>query len=300
MTARKEIAAALMLLGCEPSVPLPFSPLPSAPIQTVPTASTVAVENERLLSAHGESTELRIGLNRRVAAMQAALRRDDASAFADAVVYPAYVNTRSGCSAILQDQERFRRHFGVVVDSSVRKALLDTKETGAWAGDAISIAGDRIWFPVGIRGFVFNTHDVWSLPGLECWHETPRELPASLPLTWRVKSTCWAEGEARSSTPITRTKLVHIQPTTGTVTLTTAAGASATCRLDRVSDKDIGRSPTSLLHCGPWSSGLTLSLDCRKAGESYVVWMLYDDGQLQVSGANNVIVTLEPVAPKGN
>lgn len=281
MTVRKTIVAALtLLLACEPSAPLPSSPRPSESVQTA------------------ENAEARPALNRRLAAMQAALRRDDANAFADAVVYPAYVNTSSRCSAILPDQERFRRHFGVVVDSAIRKALLDTKETGAWAGGAISIAGDRIWFPVGVRGFVFNTHDVWSLPGLECWQETPRELPASFPLTWRVKSTCWAEGEARSSTPITRAKLVRIRPIPGTVTLTTAAGASATCRLDRVSDRDIGRAPMSLFQCGPHSSGLTLSLDCRKAGESYVVWMVYDDGLLQVMGANNVIATLEPIAPK--
>jgi hypothetical protein len=198
------------------------------------------------------------------------------------------------------DQEHFRLYFDAIVDSSIRSAVLATREadTGGWGAGAISVAGDRIWFPAGERGFVFNTSDLWSLPGLECWEEKPRELPGHFPLTWRVKSTCWAEDEARCMTAITRAKVVRIEPKSGRVTLTTATGASATCRLDRVSEKDIGRAPMSLDHCGPPSGGLTLSLDCRKAGESWVVWMFYNDGLLQILGANNVVVTLEPAPPK--
>jgi len=253
-------------------------------------------ESERLQLGQVSDVELFAALKERLADMRTALLRDDAKAFAAAVVYPAYVNTASSCSAMIPDQETFRLHFGSIVDSAVRKAVLGTKEVGPWAGGAISVAGDRVWFPVGQRGFVFNPGTVWSLPGLACWQEAPCDLPSDFPRFWRVAKFCWPEDEPRRASFITRAEHLQLEPTSGSVAFTNASGASTSCRLDRVSDKFIGRAPMSLNHCLPPSEGLTLSLDCRKASENYVVWLVYTDGRLQVLGANNVVVSLEPKA----
>jgi len=307
MLRQRNLLPALLLLSCGRSAPghsLPSaapavdSAKPRPVASAVNPLATIATENERLRLGQVSEAEMRAALKRRLAEMQAALHRNDAAAFAAAVVYPAYVNTSSSCSAIVPDQEAFRLRFPSIVDSAIRKALLNTEEASAWGGTAISVAEDRIWFPVGGRGFVFNTGELWSLPGLACWEETPRDVPPEFPHTWLTTNVCWAEDEPRRASFITRSQRMRFEPRSGSVTFTSPDGASVSCHLDRVSDNFIGRSPMSLDHCGPESDGLTLSLDCRKAGESYVIWMIYTGGILRVQGANNVVVTLEPAVLK--
>ncbi|HVY31526.1 MAG TPA: hypothetical protein VHB79_33460 [Polyangiaceae bacterium] len=199
---------------------------------------------------------------------------------------------------MIPDKEHFAPLFVSIVEQDIREAVQSTDEPGDWSPKAISFASDRIWFPVRERGFVFNTRKLWSLPGFECWQETPAKLPADFPMDWRVSTVCWAEHEARSKTVFTQAKLVRIDPSSGEVSFTNAAGARTACRIDRVSHKDLGRFPMSMDVCAPNSEGLTISLDCRECKEPVASWMVYGDGGIDLLSSNNVVVRLQPSSPK--
>lgn len=238
----------------------------------------------------GSFEDQRVEMEWRLRAMQRALYRDDHAAFAASLIYPVYVNTGSRCSARIASESTFLAHYDEIVTPRVRLGVLAPLMPLGFYHDAWSVAGDTVWFPAGVRGFVFNT-PVWSVPLMPCWLEQHAEVPADLRPSWRRVSRCQDPQEHYAPTWVSRAEALYFDFQNRRVSASPGAGE---CAIDRVTISELdSRWPGSLFECmSLWSgSALTIHVDCRAVGENLPSELHFIEDKLVSLGSDNVVST---------
>lgn len=267
---------------------------PIAVIRPEPSAGSALSQSPPELKVEPLEAKHR-ALEQHLRNLQDALRRRDRRAFADRLVYPAGVNSVSGCSAVLATPEVFLRYYDQIVTPSLVRTVESSSVPSGCCGAAWSIAGDQIWWPEGARGFVFNSSTSWRLQGLPCYQEQPEALPVNLPRAWRATAACDEAGGPAAR----HLKADHLELDDAAQSVAFVRGKSSrSCRIDRTSRTELRGKPWMLPCFPPEALGppmLTMHLDCRGIGESYERLLFVEADALTTYG-EGASMTFEPAA----
>jgi len=234
---------------------------------------------------------------RRVIAMQLALKEGRNRAFVDAVAYPAKVYTESDCTAELANSDSLWAHFDQI-KKPLPRSIAQVRLPAVYVRGGVPLGG-WIWYnPPG--EFRIIADSLWKIADVACWGEVPVSLPASFPHHWKVTlRVASAVFEIHEAKALSLADDLRLDTEKRIATFKSEHGPALSCTIDRVSEAALpdlyGTIFYALLADTAPERVISIYLDCRKHHEKMARELLVFGPKLGTIDSGSFVVGYEPV-----